>query len=95
MFGAYTCIAENLHGRLEKVYLKAFSLGWGGGSCLRPNLKTIILFTQVVLLSEGAKPGTPQIQPNKIFGDSIRLIIQVMRVQQNTLPDIVILKSFE
>jgi len=48
VFGAYTCIAENLHGRLEKV----------------------------VLLSEGAKPGTPQIQPNKIFGDSIRLIIQ-------------------
>ncbi|XP_023324649.1 neural cell adhesion molecule 1 [Eurytemora carolleeae] len=47
IFGAYTCIAENLHGRLEKV----------------------------VMLSEGAKPGTPQIKPNRIFGDSIQLNI--------------------
>ena len=29
------------------------------------------------MLSEGAKPGTPQIQPNRIFGDSMQLKIVV------------------
>jgi len=47
VFGAYTCIAENVHGRLEKV----------------------------VMLSEGAKPGTPQIQPSRIYGNSMELSI--------------------
>lgn len=47
VFGAYTCIAENLHGKLEKV----------------------------VMLSEGAKPGTPRIEPSRIFGTSLELRI--------------------
>ncbi len=29
------------------------------------------------MLSEGAKPGTPEIKPNRIFGDSIELAIKV------------------
>ena len=49
MFGAYTCIAENIHGRLEKV----------------------------VMLTEGAKPGTPNINPVKIFAEGLQLEIRV------------------
>jgi len=48
VFGAYTCIAENTHGRLEKV----------------------------VMLTEGAKPGTPHITPRKIYPDGIDLHIE-------------------
>jgi len=48
VFGAYTCIAENTHGRLEKV----------------------------VMLTEGAKPGTPHITPRKIYPDGIDLFIE-------------------
>ena len=49
VFGAYTCIAENIHGKLEKV----------------------------VMLTEGAKPGTPHINPVKIYPDGFDLFIQV------------------
>ena len=49
VFGAYTCIAENVHGKLEKV----------------------------VMLTEGAKPGTPHIKPIKIYPDGFDLFIQV------------------
>ena len=50
VFGAYTCIAENVHGRLEKV----------------------------VMLTEGAKPGTPKlINPEKIYADGLILRIYV------------------
>ena len=49
VFGAYTCIAENIHGKLEKV----------------------------VMLTEGAKPGTPHINPLKIYPDGLDLYIQV------------------
>lgn len=48
VFGAYTCIAENIHGKLEKV----------------------------VMLTEGAKPGTPHIKPIKIYPDGFDLFIQ-------------------
>lgn len=48
VFGAYTCIAENIHGKLEKV----------------------------VMLTEGAKPGTPHINPVKIYPDGFDLFIQ-------------------
>lgn len=48
VFGAYTCIAENIHGKLEKV----------------------------VMLTEGAKPGTPHINPRKIYPDGFDLFIQ-------------------
>jgi len=48
VFGAYTCIAENIHGRLEKV----------------------------VMLTEGAKPGTPNINPVKIFAEGLQLEIR-------------------
>ena len=47
VFGAYTCIAENIHGKLEKV----------------------------VMLTEGAKPGTPHINPIKIYPDGLDLYI--------------------
>ena len=50
VFGAYTCIAENIHGKLEKV----------------------------LMLTEGAKPGTPHIKPIKIYPDGFDLSIQVM-----------------
>ena len=49
VFGAYTCIAENIHGKLEKV----------------------------VMLTEGAKPGTPHINPLKIYPDGLDLYIEV------------------
>ena len=49
VFGAYTCIAENIHGKLEKV----------------------------VMLTEGAKPGTPHFNPRKIYPDGFDLFIQV------------------
>ena len=49
VFGAYTCIAENIHGKLEKV----------------------------VMLTEGAKPGTPHINPLKIYPDGLALYIEV------------------
>ena len=49
VFGAYTCIAENIHGKLEKV----------------------------LMLTEGAKPGTPTISPVKIFQDGLDLYIEV------------------
>jgi len=48
VFGAYTCIAENIHGKLEKV----------------------------VMLTEGAKPGTPHINPLKIYPDGLDLYIE-------------------
>jgi len=48
VFGAYTCIAENIHGKLEKV----------------------------VMLTEGAKPGTPRIEPKKIYPDGLDLRIE-------------------
>lgn len=48
VFGAYTCIAQNTHGKLEKV----------------------------VMLTEGAKPGTPNITPKKIYPDGINLFIE-------------------
>ena len=53
VFGAYTCIAENIHGKLEKV----------------------------LMLTEGAKPGTPSIKPLKIFQDGLELHIEVSRSQ--------------
>ena len=49
VFGAYTCIVENIHGKLEKV----------------------------VMLTEGAKPGTPHINPQKIYPDGLDLYIEV------------------
>ena len=49
VFGAYTCLAKNVHGRLEKV----------------------------VMLTEGAKPGTPNIIPKKIYGEWLELLIFV------------------
>ena len=49
VFGAYTCIAENIHGKLEKV----------------------------VMLTEGAKPGTPHINPLQIYPDGLELYIEV------------------
>lgn len=51
VFGAYTCVAENIHGKLEKV----------------------------VMLTEGAKPGTPHIKPIKIYPDGFDLFIQVSK----------------
>ena len=51
VFGAYTCIAENIHGKLEKV----------------------------VMLTEGAKPGTPHINPLKIYPDGLDLYIEVSK----------------
>lgn len=53
VFGAYTCIAENIHGKLEKV----------------------------VMLTEGAKPGTPHIKPIKIYPDGFDLFIQVNKTR--------------
>ena len=50
VFGAYTCIAEIIHGKLEKV----------------------------VMLTEGAKPGTPHINPQKIYPDGLDLYIEVI-----------------
>ena len=52
VFGAYTCIAENIHGRLEKV----------------------------LMLTEGAKPGTPHIKPLKIYPDGLDLFIEVSSI---------------
>ena len=51
VFGAYTCVAENIHGKLEKV----------------------------VMLTEGAKPGTPFIKPIKIYPDGFDLFIEVSK----------------
>ena len=56
VFGAYTCIAENIHGKLEKV----------------------------VMLTEGAKPGTPHINPLKIYPDGLDLFIEVRTKQGKT-----------
>ena len=53
--GAYTCIAENIHGKLEKV----------------------------VMLTEGAKPGTPHINPLKIYPDGLDLYIEVGFLKHN------------
>ena len=36
-----------------------------------------ITITQVVMLTEGAKPGTPHITPRKIYPDGIDLFIEV------------------
>ena len=52
VFGAYTCIAENIHGKLERV----------------------------LMLTEGAKPGTPHINPLKIYPDGLDLHIQVTKI---------------
>ena len=49
VFGAYTCIAENINGKLEKV----------------------------VMQTEGANPGTPHINPLKIYPDGLDLYLGV------------------
>ena len=43
------------------------------------------------MLSEGAKPGTPQIKPSRIFGDSmeLRIVVRIRRVIQQDLPQFV------
>ena len=66
VFGAYTCIAENIHGKLEKV----------------------------VMLTEGAKPGTPHINPLKIYPDGLDLYIEVNKSLHITRNKISFLNSF-
>ena len=51
VFVAYTCTAENIHGKLEKV----------------------------VMLTDGAKPGTPHIIPLKIYPDGLNLYVKVRK----------------
>jgi hypothetical protein len=53
VFGEYTCIAEHILAKLEKV----------------------------VMLTEGAKPGTPHINPLKIYPDRLDLYIEVSYLQ--------------
>ena len=67
---AITPLSHAMSGRGEKAFEKIIRLNIRTQSNLECD--------QVVMLTEGAKPGTPHITPRKIYPDGIDLFIEVV-----------------
>ena len=67
-------------GRLNISYLVQMQWEKAFEKIIRLNIRTQsnLECDQVVMLTEGAKPGTPHITPRKIYPDGIDLFIEVV-----------------